>query len=92
MIYQVLEIQNTTPKELFEITYSEAAYSQFKASETNSEEQHSSEMKGTNHFRIIGCYLPNIRFAIFISQRRRKSGNLLYFVIKNHSFSDEINE
>ena len=86
--YQTLKIENTTEKEIYRLTYEEAItqIELVKKSYGNSdlfgrEKDNSFKSSiGTIYQTFGGIYLyPSIE---------EKAANLLYFIVKNHSFSD----
>lgn len=86
--HQVLEIEKTTEKEFFKITYHEAIkavrglYSKFGGSHLfGNEKDESFQGSLAAIYQTFGGYdlYPSVE---------EKASNLLYFVIKNHSFSD----
>jgi prophage maintenance system killer protein len=86
--HQVLEIQATTRKELFQITYDEAIkaikglYNKFGGSSLfGNEKDESFQSSLAAIYQTFGGddLYPSVE---------EKAANLLYFVIKNHSFSD----
>jgi prophage maintenance system killer protein len=86
--HQVLEIHDTTPKELFEITYSEAMFAiqslrnKFGGTTLFGNEKDES-FKGS----LVAIY-QTFGSQYLYPSIEEKAANLLYFVIKNHSFSD----
>jgi prophage maintenance system killer protein len=86
--HQVLEIEATSPKQLFEITYSSAK----KAIEGLLNKFGGSPLFGNekdNSFQgsLAAIYQTFGEIDLYPSVEE-KAANLLYFVIKNHSFSD----
>lgn len=86
--HQVLKIQDTTPKELFQITYEEAMKAikglrdKFgSSSQFGNEKDESFQSSSVAIYQTFGGrdLYPNVE---------EKAANLLYFIIKNHSFSD----
>jgi prophage maintenance system killer protein len=86
--HQVLEIRHTTPKELFQITYEEAMWAikglrdKFGGSSLFGNEKDES-FQGS----LAAIYQTFDGHYVYPSVEE-KAANLLYFVIKNHSFSD----
>ena len=86
--HQVLEIEDTSPKELFQITYSAAMEAikglkdKFGGSSLFGNEKDES-FQGS----LAAIYQTFGRKDLYPSVEE-KAANLLYFVIKNHSFSD----
>lgn len=86
--HQVLEIQGTTPKELFRITYDEAMkairglHDKFGGSSLFGNEKDES-FQGS----LAAIYQTFGGHDLYPSVEE-KAAHLLYFVIKNHSFSD----
>jgi prophage maintenance system killer protein len=86
--HQVLEIQDTTSEELFQITYSEA----MKAIKGLRDKFGGSALFGNEKDESFKGSLSAI-YQTFSGQYlypsiEEKAANLLYFVVKNHSFSD----
>ncbi len=86
--HQVLEIQAVTPKELFRITYAEG----MKAIKGLKDKFGGSKLFGNEKDESFKSSLGAI-YQTFGKQDlypsvEEKAANLLYFVIKNHSFSD----
>jgi prophage maintenance system killer protein len=86
--HQVLEIQDTTPEELFRINYDEA----MQAIQGLREKFGGSALFGNEKDESFQGSLAAI-YQTFGGQYvypsvEEKAANLLYFVIKNHSFSD----
>jgi prophage maintenance system killer protein len=86
--HQVLEIHDTTPKELFQITYDEAIkaikglHGRFGGSSLFGNEKDKS-FQGS----LAAIYQTFGSHDLYPSVEE-KAAHLLYFVIKNHSFSD----
>lgn len=86
--HQVLEIQATTQKELFQITYDEAIkaikglYNKFGGSSLFGNEKDES-FQGS-----LAAIYQTFGGQDLYPSVEEKAANLLYFVIKNHSFSD----
>ncbi len=86
--HQLLEIKDTTSKELFQISYLEAIkaikrlHSKFGGSSLFGNEKDES-FQGS----LAAIYQPFGRKELYPSVEE-KAANLLYFVTKNHSFSD----
>ncbi|NCT74897.1 MAG: virulence protein RhuM/Fic/DOC family protein [Chitinophagaceae bacterium] len=86
--HQVLEIQATTQKELFQITYDEAIkaikglYNKFGGSSLFGNEKDES-FQGS-----LAAIYQTFGGEDLYPSVEEKAANLLYFVIKNHSFSD----
>jgi prophage maintenance system killer protein len=86
--HQALEIQYTTPKEIFQITYPTA----MQAIKSLKDKFGGSTLFGNEKDDSFQGSLAAI-YQTFDGQDvypsvEEKAGNLLYFVIKNHSFSD----
>ena len=86
--HQVLEIEDTTTEEFFQITYDEA----MKAIQALREKFGGSALFGNEKDESFQGSLAAI-YQTFNGQFlypgiEEKAANLLYFVIKNHSFSD----
>lgn len=86
--HQILEIQETTPKELFRITYVEAK----KAIKGLKDKFGGSSLFGNEKDESfqssLGAIYQTFGGQDFYPSVEEKAANLLYFVIKNHSFSD----
>ncbi|HEX6430383.1 MAG TPA: Fic family protein [Niastella sp.] len=86
--HQVLEIQDTTPNELYTITYEEAIWAikglrdKFGGSSLFGNEKDES-FQGS----LAAIYQTFDGHYVYPSVEE-KAANLLYFVVKNHSFSD----
>jgi prophage maintenance system killer protein len=86
--HQVLEIRSTTAKESFQITYPEAVkaikglHSKFGGSTLFGNEKDES-FQGS-----LGAIYQTFEGRDVYPSVEEKASNLLYFVIKNHSFSD----
>jgi len=86
--HQVLEMRSTTPEEIFQITYTEA----MKAIKGLKDKFGGSTLFGNEkddsfHGSLAAIYQTFGGKDLYPSVEE-KAGNLLYFVIKNHSFSD----
>ena len=86
--HQVLEIQDITPKELFRITYEEA----MKAVKGLKDKFGGSSLFGNEKDESfqssLGAIYQTFGGHDLYPSVEEKAANLLYFVIKNHSFSD----
>ncbi|HTI11732.1 MAG TPA: Fic family protein [Puia sp.] len=86
--HQVLEIKSTTPQEIFQITYPEA----MKAIKGLKDKFGGSTLFGNEKDDSFQGSLAAIYQTFggkdLYPSVEEKAGNLLYFVIKNHSFSD----
>ncbi|WP_276500975.1 virulence protein RhuM/Fic/DOC family protein [Terrimonas pollutisoli] len=86
--HQILEIQETTPKELFRITYEES----MKAIKGLKDKFGGSSLFGNEKDESfqssLGAIYQTFGGQDFYPSVEEKAANLLYFVIKNHSFSD----
>jgi prophage maintenance system killer protein len=86
--HQVLKIQDTTPKELFRITYDEA----MKAIKGLRDKFGGSSLFGNEKDESFQSSLAAIYQTFgghdLYPSVEEKAAHLLYFVIKNHSFSD----
>jgi len=86
--HQLLDIQETTPKELFRITYDEA----IKAIKGLKDKFGGSTLFGNEKDESFQSSLGAINQTFggqdLYASVEEKAANLLYFVIKNHSFSD----
>ncbi|HWK08001.1 MAG TPA: virulence protein RhuM/Fic/DOC family protein [Puia sp.] len=86
--HQVLEIQSTTPQEIFQITYAEA----MKAIKGLKDKFGGSTLFGNEKDESFQGSLAAIYQTFggkdLYPSVEEKAANLLYFVIKNHSFSD----
>jgi prophage maintenance system killer protein len=86
--HQVLEIQSTTPQEIFQITYT-AATSVIKGlkDKFGGSTLFGNEKDDSFQGSLAAIYQTFDGHDVYPSVEE-KAGNLLYFVIKNHSFSD----
>lgn len=86
--HQVLEIQSTTPQEIFQITYAEG----MKAIKGLKDKFGGSSLFGNEKNESFQGSLAAIYQTFggkdLYPSVEEKAANLLYFVIKNHSFSD----
>ena len=86
--HQVLEIQDITPKELFRITYEES----MKAIKGLKDKFGGSSLFGNEKDESfqssLGAIYQTFGGHDLYPSVEEKAANLLYFVIKNHSFSD----
>jgi prophage maintenance system killer protein len=86
--HQLLEISDTTPKEIFEITYEQAIYAiQGLRNKFGGGMLFGNEKDESFQGSLAAIYQTFGRHSLYPSVEE-KAANLLYFVIKNHSFSD----
>jgi len=86
--HQVLEIHDTTGKELYKITYEEAMWAiQGLRDKFGGSTLFGNEKDESFQGSIAAIYQTFDRHYVYPSVEE-KAANLLYFVIKNHSFSD----
>jgi len=86
--YQTLKIENTSGKEIYQLTYEEA----IKQIENTKKVYGNSDLFGhekDNSFKssIATIYQTSSGIDLYPSIEE-KAANLLYFIVKNHSFSD----
>ena len=86
--YQTLKIENTTGKEVYQLTYEEA----IKKIEISKKEYSNSNLFGQekdNSFKSsIATIYQTFDGKDLYPSIEEKAANLLYFIVKNHSFSD----
>lgn len=86
--YQSLEIKNTSGKETYQLTYEEAM-SQIKlAKKAHGNSNLFGHEKDESFKSSIGTIYQTFGGEDLYPSIEEKAGNLLYFITKNHSFSD----
>jgi prophage maintenance system killer protein len=86
--HQVLEIEATTPKELFQINYQEAMLAIHNLREKFGGSALFGNEKDESFQGSLAAIYQTFGGQYLYPSVEEKAGNLLYFVIKNHSFSD----
>jgi len=86
--HQVLEINDTTAEELYKITYEEASWAiKGLRDKFGGSSLFGNEKDESFHGSLAAVYQTFDGHYVYASVEE-KAANLLYFVVKNHSFSD----
>ncbi len=86
--YQKLEIKDTTEKEVFKLTYEEAIEQILLAKESYGNSKLFGNEKDNSFKSSIATIYQTFAGKDLYPSVEEKAANLLYFVTKNHSFSD----
>ncbi len=86
--YQTLKIENTTKKEIYRLTYDEAIAQISLVKKTYGNSQLFGQEKDDSFKSSIITIYQTFGGADLYPSIEEKAANLLYFIVKNHSFSD----
>lgn len=86
--YQTLKITDTTPGEIYRLTYQEAIDQIKKARKVHGNSELFGREKDASFRSSIGAIYQTFDGKDLYPSIEEKAANLLYFIIKNHSFTD----
>ncbi len=86
--YQTLKIENTTKKEIYRLTYDEAKAQISLVKKTYGNSKLFGQEKDDSFKSSIITIYQTFGGADLYPSIEEKAANLLYFIVKNHSFSD----
>ncbi len=86
--YQTLKISDTTPGEVYRLTYQEAISQIKKARKFHGNSELFGREKDDSFKSSIGSIYQTFDGKDLYPSIEEKAANLLYFIIKNHSFTD----
>ncbi len=86
--YQTLKIENTTKKEIYRLTYDEAIAQISLVKKTYGNSKLFGQEKDDSFKSSIITIYQTFGGADLYPSIEEKAANLLYFIVKNHSFSD----
>jgi len=86
--YQTLKIENTSGKEFYQLTYEEAIKQIKLVKETYGNSELFGHEKDNSFKSSIATIYQTFRGIDLYPSIEEKAANLLYFIVKNHSFSD----
>lgn len=86
--YQTLKIENTSGKEVYRLTYEEAIKQIELVKRTYGNSQLFGQEKDNSFKSSVATIYQTFEGADLYPSIEEKAANLLYFIVKNHSFSD----
>ena len=86
--YQTLKITDTTTGEIYRLTYQEAIHQIKKAMKVHGNSELFGREKDASFRSTIGAIYQTFDGKDLYPSIEEKAANLLYFIIKNHSFTD----
>jgi prophage maintenance system killer protein len=86
--YQTLEIVNTSGKEIFQLSYTEAINQILLAKKVHGNSELFGREKDESFRSSIGTIYQTFNGTDVYPSIEEKAANLLYFITKNHSFTD----
>ncbi len=86
--YQTLKIENTSNKEVYKLTYEEAIKQIKLVKRTYANSELFGNEKDDSFKSSIGAIYQSFAGKDLYPSIEEKAANLLYFIVKNHSFSD----
>jgi len=86
--YQILEIKNTSGKETYQLTYSEAMQQIMLAKKAHGNSELFGHEKDKSFKSSINTIYQTFDGIDLYPSIEEKAANLLYFITKNHSFTD----
>jgi len=86
--YQTLKIENTSGKEVYRLTYEEAIKQIELVKKTYGNSELFGQEKDNSFKSSVATIYQTFEGADLYPSIEEKAANLLYFIVKNHSFSD----